>query len=343
MLSVMDPRTRGLSTSSLTIARLAGLVSIAVAVSLPGAASPQSSTPTPMAGTELATGQVPPAPETLALFNLPLKDFEVPADISTGVRLSDGVLWLPPSKRWLLAPRLHDDVLIRFSFRPSANASVGLLLRGYLNPSGRNVQRGYEIWLPPPDRGTGRLVVARTGETTTHKFPERAERHEVPWAGEWHSLVVEAQQGQVTIVLDKRTVFVGVGALTLPGLIGLRAAGGPVEWREGYLRTHSEEDAFAGVPKPGEDGVTTPKLLRDVKPRYAQDAMSRRIEGEVWMDCVVGADGTVTAVRVRTSLDPELDEAAMTAAKQWRFEPGSRDGKPIAVVVTISMGFTLRK
>ena len=41
-------------------------------------------------------------------------------------------------------------------------------------------------------------------------------------------------------------------------------------------------------------------------------------------------------------LAPDLDVAAIAAARQWRFEPGTMDGKPVPVLVTITMGFTMR-
>lgn len=50
------------------------------------------------------------------------------------------------------------------------------------------------------------------------------------------------------------------------------------------------------------------------------------------MECVVGPDGTVGDVQVVKSLDKEhgLDDEAVKAAKQWRFNPGRRDGKPVS-------------
>ena len=42
------------------------------------------------------------------------------------------------------------------------------------------------------------------------------------------------------------------------------------------------------------------------------------------------------------SLRPDLDANAIAAAKKWRFKPGTRNGEPVAVLVSISMAFTLR-
>ncbi len=70
--------------------------------------------------------------------------------------------------------------------------------------------------------------------------------------------------------------------------------------------------------------------------------MADKIEGEVIMECVVKADGKVGDVRIVTSLDPDLDQAAIDAARQWEFDPGTKNGKPVDVLVTITIAFTLK-
>jgi bla regulator protein BlaR1 len=100
----------------------------------------------------------------------------------------------------------------------------------------------------------------------------------------------------------------------------------------------------AAAQQPDRPGgrVTMPKLKREVKPQYSERAKQEKIEGEVLMECVVNADGTVGNIKVVKSLHPDLDQAAMDAAAQWLFEPGTRDGKPVDVIVTIAMSFTLK-
>src|SRR5262249_37079939 len=102
--------------------------------------------------------------------------------------------------------------------------------------------------------------------------------------------------------------------------------------------------APSGVFRAGGD-VTQPRLLSDVKPQYTSDAMRAKIQGAVFLEVVVNADGTVGDVRVARSLDPlyGLDEACIRAAKMWRFAPGMRDGQPVPVLVTIEMTFALGK
>jgi protein TonB len=97
------------------------------------------------------------------------------------------------------------------------------------------------------------------------------------------------------------------------------------------------------VFRPGH-GVSVPTLIKEVKPNYTPEAKAAKIAGTVFMSAVVLQDGTVGDVRVTRSLDAKfgLDTEAVKAAKQWTFKPGMKDGKPVAVLVTIEMAFTLK-
>lgn len=92
------------------------------------------------------------------------------------------------------------------------------------------------------------------------------------------------------------------------------------------------------------DGVSLPVVVTQVKAEYTAAAMKARIEGTVVLESVVLEDGTVGDVRVQRSLDTEhgLDEQAVATMKLWRFKPGQRDGKPVAVRIYVEMRFTLR-
>jgi len=91
-------------------------------------------------------------------------------------------------------------------------------------------------------------------------------------------------------------------------------------------------------------GVTSPIEIRRGAPQYTSDAMRAKVQGAVWLECVVRADGTVGEVKVIRSLDSTfgLDLEAMKAARQWRFRPGTRMGEPVNVLVIIQLDFTLR-
>jgi TonB family protein len=103
-------------------------------------------------------------------------------------------------------------------------------------------------------------------------------------------------------------------------------------------------DQKTRVYRPG-DGITLPTVVREVKPSYTAAAMEQKIQGSVFLEAVVLETGDVGDIQVTKSLDAEygLDREATKAAKQWKFKPGTKDGKPVAVVVTIELTFTLKK
>jgi TonB family protein len=98
-----------------------------------------------------------------------------------------------------------------------------------------------------------------------------------------------------------------------------------------------------GVYRPGV-GVTIPQLLRAVKPNYTAEALKKRISGSVLVQGVVGTDGTFRDAKVIRSLDADygLDAAALEAAVQHRFAPGTKDGQPVPVMVTLELTFTVK-
>ena len=95
------------------------------------------------------------------------------------------------------------------------------------------------------------------------------------------------------------------------------------------------------VYRPGA-GVTAPVVVREVKPQYTAGANDAKIQGVVELACVVETDGSVGDVTVTKPLDEDLDQEAVKAARQWRFEPGKKDGKAVRVQITLEMTFTVR-
>ena len=97
-----------------------------------------------------------------------------------------------------------------------------------------------------------------------------------------------------------------------------------------------------GLYRPG-GGVTAPILLRQVRPDYTAGALQRRIQGTVVLEVVVQRDRTPGHIRVVRALDPGgLDEQAILAVRQWRFNPGRLGGEPVDVLVTILLDFAIR-
>ena len=79
-----------------------------------------------------------------------------------------------------------------------------------------------------------------------------------------------------------------------------------------------------------------------MKPVYTEEGRRRGVEGDVVMEVVVRADGTIGHVRVLQGLGAGLDQRAVDAVRQWRFNPARRHGTPVDVMVEIAVEFKLR-
>jgi TonB family protein len=108
--------------------------------------------------------------------------------------------------------------------------------------------------------------------------------------------------------------------------------------------TTGASDGSANLERMDSAGVTSPRLIRQVKADYTDAAIRARIQGVVGLKCIVERDGSVGPVRVVRSLDAAsgLDEAAVAAVKQWRFAPGTKNGAPVRVEINVEMSFSLR-
>lgn len=89
--------------------------------------------------------------------------------------------------------------------------------------------------------------------------------------------------------------------------------------------------------------MAVPKYRENAHPRYPMLARSRGEEGVVLLSAEVLANGKVGGLRIkRTSGYELLDQSALKAVKQWRFEPATRMGLSITVWVEIPVRFALR-
>lgn len=96
-----------------------------------------------------------------------------------------------------------------------------------------------------------------------------------------------------------------------------------------------------GPYRPG-SGVEPPRLLKEVRADYTDQARRANLTGEVVLEIVVRRDGTVGDVRVLQRLGAGLDERAIQAVRQWRFAPARLRGAPVDVIVEVGVEFKLR-
>ena len=96
-----------------------------------------------------------------------------------------------------------------------------------------------------------------------------------------------------------------------------------------------------GPFRPG-SGVEPPRLVREVKAEYTEEARRRGITGDVILEIVVQRDGSVGEIKVLQGRGAGLDQRAIAAVRQWRFSPARRRGEPVDVLVEVAVEFTLR-
>ena len=99
---------------------------------------------------------------------------------------------------------------------------------------------------------------------------------------------------------------------------------------------------IGGGPYRAGSGVEPPRLLREVKALYTDEARRRGMTGNVLLEIVINRDGTVGEVSVRRGLGAGLDERAIDAVRQWKFAPARRLGVPVDVFVEVAVEFMLR-
>jgi TonB family protein len=86
--------------------------------------------------------------------------------------------------------------------------------------------------------------------------------------------------------------------------------------------------------------IKEPKRLVDVKPVYPEIAQQAGVQGIVIVEAIIGTDGAVESARILRPV-PLLDQAALDAVTQWRYEPTLLNGQPVPVVMTVTVSFTL--
>ena len=88
--------------------------------------------------------------------------------------------------------------------------------------------------------------------------------------------------------------------------------------------------------------IKEPQKIKHVNPTYPDIARQARVQGIVILECTISPQGRVTDVKVLRGI-PLLDGSAVDAVKQWVYTPTLLNGAPIAVKMTITVSFELKK
>ena len=84
-----------------------------------------------------------------------------------------------------------------------------------------------------------------------------------------------------------------------------------------------------------------PRPIYTPEPEFSEEARRVKLQGEVTLLAVIGADGRPRNLAVVRSLGYGLDQRALDAVNTWRFEPARKDGHPVAVQMNIIVNFHL--
>jgi protein TonB len=128
----------------------------------------------------------------------------------------------------------------------------------------------------------------------------------------------------------------GEGGISIP-VAGMMAAAGTVNRAAGPAAGGGggEKRVKAAAPKPTDasDGCVEdpikPKPISRSQPQYVDEARNANIEGVVKFELRIGPDGEVIDVRILQGLGHGLDQSVLATVKTWKFNPGTRCGKPV--------------
>jgi TonB family protein len=112
---------------------------------------------------------------------------------------------------------------------------------------------------------------------------------------------------------------------------------------EEYVQCVTEGEPADDSP-PGRIGgkIQPPQKVRDVRPVYPEGAQRSRIQGMVMLETTISRTGCVHSLRVIRSAHPALNFAGLRAVPQWRFTPTLLDGRPVPVLMTVTVSFSLQ-
>ncbi len=143
-----------------------------------------------------------------------------------------------------------------------------------------------------------------------------------------HHLTKRIELIQKEPIMSKRKAIITMAALTATLMVGSAVA-----WQ---IPAQAGQKAYhAG------NGVSSPRVLYKIDPGYTPEAKDAKVAGTVVLTVEIGADGLATNLQIVKSLDAGLDQKAIEAVRQWRFQPGEKDGEPVPVLATLEINFKL--
>jgi TonB family protein len=85
-------------------------------------------------------------------------------------------------------------------------------------------------------------------------------------------------------------------------------------------------------------GIAPPRVIKQVNPQYSTKR-GVRVVGSVLIGLIVSSRGIPRDLHILKGLDKDVDQSALDAVQQWRFTPAQKDGKAIAVRISLEIAF----
>ncbi len=101
------------------------------------------------------------------------------------------------------------------------------------------------------------------------------------------------------------------------------------------------KDAQAAGPYKVGGGVSPPRLISKVEPKFSEEARISHFAGTVLLGATLGTDGRASSFKVLRHLGLGLDENAIAAVSNWQFKPGEKEGQPVNVFAQIEVNFRM--
>jgi TonB family protein len=95
-----------------------------------------------------------------------------------------------------------------------------------------------------------------------------------------------------------------------------------------------------GIFKVG-GGVSAPRAIFTPDPEYSEEARKAKYQGTCILWLIVGPDGRPRDIKIARTLGMGLDQKAIEAVRNWKFEPAMKDGRPVAVQINVEVNFRL--
>lgn len=192
---------------------------------------------------------------------------------------------------------------------------------------------------PAPTRPAGRSA---SWPTHTHPYPVAPSHDWTPHDPNMVHLLAPSAPAAIAAALPadapsddvpRFTIAIGaIGAIgaTASGVYGVGSPSGAAP---------SQDD---GAPVPEQAVDARARFASGSAPAYPDAARSDGVEGHVHLELVVGVSGSVESARVLHGVGHGLDEAALDAARRFRFAPATKGGRPVRVRMAWSLEFRLR-